>query len=50
MTKFYIRFESDEVQSEIMVFNLNKVNYETMWGELSEVDWGTTLKGMMVDR
>ena len=42
--------ESEVVDSETRVLNLNKGNYEDMRGELALIDWGELLKGMTVDR
>ena len=47
--EFFIRMESDIVNSETMVLNLNKGNFEGMRRELDKIDWQSILKGLMVD-
>ena len=42
--------ESEVLDSETRVLNLNKGNYEDMRRDLALIDWGELLKGMTVDR
>ncbi|XP_055521745.1 uncharacterized protein LOC129715880 [Leucoraja erinacea] len=49
MVEFFIRMESDIVNSETMVQNLKKGNFEGMRRELAKIDWQLILKGLTVD-
>ncbi|XP_055492783.1 uncharacterized protein LOC129697999 [Leucoraja erinacea] len=49
MVEFFIRMESDIVNSETMVLNLKKGNFEGMRRELAKIDWQLILKGLTVD-
>uniref|UniRef100_UPI00398E5466 uncharacterized protein isoform X1 n=1 Tax=Pristiophorus japonicus TaxID=55135 RepID=UPI00398E5466 len=49
MVEFYIRMENETVNSETMVQNLKKGNFEDMRRELARIDWRMILKGLTVD-
>ncbi|XP_055502086.1 uncharacterized protein LOC129703542 [Leucoraja erinacea] len=49
MVEFFIRMESDIINSETMVLNLKKGNFEGMRRELAKFDWQLILKGLTVD-
>ena len=49
MVEFFIKMESDIVNSETKVLNLKKGNFEGMRHELAKIDWQMILKGLMVD-
>ena len=49
MVEFFIRMESDIVNSETRVLYLKKGNFEGMRRELAKIDWQSILKGLTVD-
>ncbi|XP_059824114.1 uncharacterized protein LOC132393193 [Hypanus sabinus] len=49
MVEFFIKMESNRVNSETKVLNLKKGNFEGMRCELAKIDWQMILKGLTVD-
>eukprot|EP00061_Rhincodon_typus_P014675 g41852.t1 len=45
MIEFTLQFEREELESDVMVFQLSKGNYIDMREELARVDWKGTLAG-----
>uniref|UniRef100_UPI00398EB4CB uncharacterized protein isoform X1 n=1 Tax=Pristiophorus japonicus TaxID=55135 RepID=UPI00398EB4CB len=50
MVEFFIKMESDTVNSETRVLNLRKGNFDGMRRELASIDWQMLLKGLTIDR
>ncbi|XP_059801424.1 uncharacterized protein LOC132378494 [Hypanus sabinus] len=49
MVEFFIKMESDIVNSETKVLNLKKGNFEGMRRKLAKIDWQMLLKGLTMD-
>jgi len=50
MVEFFVKVDSDVIDSRTRFLNLSKVNYDGMRHGLAMMDWETLLTGKTVDR